>query len=76
MARKALLNGASALLAVIMTTGATQAFAQTTTSDETPKKEGFFASLFSRENSWKVTLVFFTSMFGFGIVYVLTNWGN
>ena len=44
--------------------------------NETPKKEGFFASLFSRENSWKVTLVFFTSMFGFGIVYVLTYWGN
>ena len=39
MARKALLNGASALLAVIMTTGAAQAFAQTTTSDEAPKKE-------------------------------------
>jgi iron complex outermembrane receptor protein len=39
MARKALLNGASALLAVIMTTGAAQAFAQTATTDEAPKKE-------------------------------------
>ena len=38
-------------------------------------KKGFFASMFSRENSWKITLVFFSSWFGFLVVYVLTNWG-
>lgn len=45
-------------------------------SDDSNKKKGIFATMFSRENSWKVTLVFFSSMFGFCIVYVLTNWGK
>ncbi|GBF57548.1 colicin I receptor [Candidatus Phycosocius bacilliformis] len=39
MSRNALRSGASALLAIFMTTGATQVFAQTATSDEAPKKE-------------------------------------
>lgn len=39
------------------------------------EKKGVFGAMFSRENSWKVTLVFFTGMFGFCFVYVITNWG-
>ena len=40
------------------------------------EKKGLFATMFSRENSWKITLVFFSSMFGLCILYVLTNWGD
>jgi len=52
---------------------------QTVVQDKKPddnKKKGLFATMFSRENSWKITLVFFSSWFGFLVIYVLTNWGN
>jgi mitochondrial import inner membrane translocase subunit TIM50 len=39
------------------------------------EKKGLFSNLFSRENNWKITLIIFGSMFGFCVVYVLTNWG-
>lgn len=53
---------------------------QKTASEEGPtgenEKKSRFAQMFSREHAWKVSLTFFTAMFGGSLLYVLVNWGS
>jgi len=39
------------------------------------EKQGRFASIFSREHAWKVSLTFLIAMFGGSFIYILLEWG-
>lgn len=45
-------------------------------NDSKDDQKSKFSTLFSREHAWKVSLTFFTALFGGSFIYVLVNWGS
>jgi hypothetical protein len=44
-------------------------------SGQGEEKQGRFATMFSREHAWKVSLTFLIAMFGGSFIYILLEWG-